>query len=356
MEPLISVIVPVYNVEKYLVKCIDTIINQTYKNLEILLIDDGSTDNSLKICMSYAEKDSRIRVLKKENGGQGSARNVGLDICKGEYISFIDSDDWIEIDMMESMYEAINKNNAQLSVCGLLSYNGLKFSGTNYFPQGKLLDNHELMKEYVSKYISNSTINTGPCNKLYHRSLFDTIRFPNKRAKEDAYIMHQLLGKVTLAIHIGECKYIYRIRSDSTERSAFTPDKLTAKECNKLLQIYIYNNYPDLYDYVKYNYAFSLIRLMKEIISSFRYYKYKQEFILLKDELLIERKYIKDNSESKIDNEIRQINWVCDYPMLFKVKCTIEGIKRKLKKEIKKIILFSKNKYYNLFKFKGVSK
>ena len=99
MLPLISVIVPIYNTELYLDKCMQSILNQTYRNLEIILVDDGSTDNSSQMCDLYAGKDSRIRVIHKENGGQSSARNVGLNVCTGDYISFVDSDDWIELDM-----------------------------------------------------------------------------------------------------------------------------------------------------------------------------------------------------------------------------------------------------------------
>ena len=106
---MISVIVPIYNVEKYLIKCIESIINQTYKDLEIILVDDGSTDSSGKICDEFATKDNRIKVIHKKNGGLSSARNIGLDICKGNYISFIDSDDYIELDMYEKMIKIIVK-------------------------------------------------------------------------------------------------------------------------------------------------------------------------------------------------------------------------------------------------------
>ena len=103
-KPLISIIIPVYNAEKYLKKCLDSVINQTYKNLEIILVDDGSTDKSPEICDKYAEKDSRIIVLHKENGGVSSSRNAGLDIFKGEYLSFVDSDDYVEPDYIEYLY------------------------------------------------------------------------------------------------------------------------------------------------------------------------------------------------------------------------------------------------------------
>ena len=113
---LISIIVPIYNVEKYLKKCIDSIINQTYKNLEIILVDDGSPDNCGKICDEYAKKDNRIKVIHKENGGVSSARNVGVENATGEYIGFVDSDDYIEKDMYEVLINNLKKENADISI------------------------------------------------------------------------------------------------------------------------------------------------------------------------------------------------------------------------------------------------
>ena len=116
-NPLISVIVPVYNVEKYLGKCVDSILAQTYENLEIILVEDGTKDNSGAICDAYAAKDSRIRVIHKENGGLSSARNAGMDIARGEYFGFVDSDDWIEPKMYETLLNLAEKYHADL-VCG----------------------------------------------------------------------------------------------------------------------------------------------------------------------------------------------------------------------------------------------
>ena len=117
--PLISVIIPVYNVEKYLKKCIDSVINQTYTNLEIILVSDTSPDNCEKICDDYAEKDSRIKVIHKEKNGLSAARNAGIDIASGKYIGFVDSDDYIALDMYELLYKNILKENADISACGL---------------------------------------------------------------------------------------------------------------------------------------------------------------------------------------------------------------------------------------------
>lgn len=119
MNPLISVIVPIYNVEKYLVRCVDSIVNQTYKNLEIILVDDGSPDRCPQMCDDYAEKDSRIKVVHKKNGGLSDARNAGMAVATGEYISFIDSDDWIETSMFELLLNNIFQYDCEISCGGI---------------------------------------------------------------------------------------------------------------------------------------------------------------------------------------------------------------------------------------------
>lgn len=117
MNPKVSVIVPIYNVEKYLNKCVDSIINQSLRDIEIILVDDGSTDNSGEIADTYAQKDRRVKVIHKENGGQGSARNYGIEVAQGKYIGFVDSDDWIDLNMYEELYIAAEKENADIAVC-----------------------------------------------------------------------------------------------------------------------------------------------------------------------------------------------------------------------------------------------
>ena len=116
MEDLISVVVPIYNVENYIKKCVDSILSQTYKNLEIILVDDGSPDNCPQICDEYAQKDNRIKVIHKENGGLSDARNAGIDISKGKFITFIDSDDYIEKDYVEVLYNSIKENASDMAI------------------------------------------------------------------------------------------------------------------------------------------------------------------------------------------------------------------------------------------------
>ena len=185
---LISVIVPVYNVEKYLDRCIDSIVNQTYRNLEIILVDDGSPDNCPKMCDDWAKKDGRIKVIHKENGGLSSARNAGLDICIGEYIHFVDSDDWLELSCIELLLDACVQNGALLSVCGRYIIVHEKRNIDKNFSENQIMST----SNFVSNMLVGKNCDSSPCGKLYHKSLWVGIRFPHGRIYEDIAILYKL--------------------------------------------------------------------------------------------------------------------------------------------------------------------
>ena len=193
-EYKISVIVPIYKVEKYLNKCIDSIINQTYKNLEIILVDDGSPDDCGKICDEYAKKDSRIKVIHKENSGVSSARNTGLDVVTGDYIGFIDSDDWINVDMYESMMKYLILENADVVRCGICVHeNGKIFNEKDYdFDYCIEKDNDIIIKEFLDGGILQGAV----WNKLYKKSIIDGIYFDEKfHRNEDSLFIYNVLKK-----------------------------------------------------------------------------------------------------------------------------------------------------------------
>ena len=199
-KKMISIIVPVYNVEKYLNRCVDSIINQTYKNLEIILVDDGSTDNSGKICDEYQKKDSRIKVIHKTNGGMSSARNAGLDIATGNYIAFVDSDDYIALNMMATMRGYVVDNNVDMAVCGftrltenkILSERGKEVICGIYNPE-KLFESETAHIDGVKDRVSLYTESL--CNKLYKRYIFDDLRLRIGKNHEDFYLMHYIINK-----------------------------------------------------------------------------------------------------------------------------------------------------------------
>lgn len=184
MKNIITIIVPIYNVSKYLRKCIDSILAQSYTALEIILVDDGSPDDCGSICDEYAKKDTRIRVVHKENGGLSSARNAGLEIATGSYIGFVDSDDWIEPSMYEEMINLLEKENCDMVECGVNSADdkGLKRVINN---KVELLTGREALLRHMDKYQSYPLPIPAVWSKLYKADFWKTNRFPNGEIHED---------------------------------------------------------------------------------------------------------------------------------------------------------------------------
>lgn len=215
-EELISIIIPIYNVEEYLEDCIESVIQQTYKNLEIILVDDGSTDNCLNICNKYKKKDNRIKIIHKENAGLSDARNVGIEFSTGQYIAFVDSDDFIEIDMYEILYQDLKDNRADIIGCDYYIYNTLKFSKSDIITKEKKIMSTEEALIEMSKLRGFGVI---ACNKLYKRQIFDEIRFPIGKTSEDWFIMYKILDKAKKIVYNPIAKYYYRQRADSITKS-----------------------------------------------------------------------------------------------------------------------------------------
>ena len=221
--PLVSIIVPVYNVEKYIHKCLNSILNQSYYNLEVILVDDGSTDKSGEICDEYALLDKRIHIIHKENGGLSSARNAALDIVSGEYIAFVDSDDWIEREMIEKLVEKAIEEEADMVQCGFRyvnEHNDIK--GTNS-SKGIVISNNESL---IDLYFSQKIIDVVVWNKLYKKYLFDNIRMFEGRNNEDTMIMPEILLQVGKFINIDGEYYNYLKREDSIMSNKFSLKKL----------------------------------------------------------------------------------------------------------------------------------
>lgn len=210
-KALISIIIPVYKVEKYLEKCIQSVINQTYENLQIILVDDGSPDNCGKICDEYAKKDHRIEVIHKSNGGLSDARNKGLEIAKGEYIGFVDSDDYIEADMYEVLYNLLKQYNADVSICNFYTVSQGKISIKNAENGIKEYNRIEILKEILL----DKNIQSYAWNKLYKKELFDEIKYPIGKKYEDIGTTFFLLEKCNKVVVTGKSEYYYINRQDS---------------------------------------------------------------------------------------------------------------------------------------------
>ena len=210
-EDLISIVIPVYKVEKYLEKCIQSVINQTYENLQIILVDDGSPDNCGKICDEYAKKDHRIEVIHKSNGGLSDARNKGLEIAKGEYIGFVDSDDYIEADMYEVLYNLLKQYNADVSICNFYTVSQGKISIKNADNGINEYNRIEILKEILL----DKNIQSYAWNKLYKKELFDEIKYPIGKKYEDIGTTFYLLEKCNKVVVTGKSEYYYINRQDS---------------------------------------------------------------------------------------------------------------------------------------------
>ncbi len=204
---MISVIVPVYNVEPYLKKCLDSIVNQTYTNLEILIIDDGSSDKSGAICDEYAATDSRIRVFHTENRGLSCARNLGLNNAAGEWIGFVDSDDWIEPDMYECLLSRALETGADVVECG--HYREHDAKTITVIKQEQQMSGMDAVRALLNKKLINAV-----WNKLYKRRCFEDIRYPEGRVYEDIATTYRVFASSALVNTISSPKYHYRWRTD----------------------------------------------------------------------------------------------------------------------------------------------
>lgn len=219
--PLISIIVPIYNVKEYLEKCLDSICSQTYKNLEIILINDGSSDGSGELCDLFAQRDGRIKVIHQANVGQSAARNRGLDIAQGEYFGFVDSDDWIEPDMYEFLYRLLKENGADISICAHYRDKGgksvVKYSSGEQF----VFTRDEAIRALaVDKHVRNYMV-----DKLFRRCLFEGITFPVNRVFEDLAICYRLFYGAEKIVLQDTPKYHYMIREGSTMQSKYNPQR-----------------------------------------------------------------------------------------------------------------------------------
>lgn len=243
MQPLISVIVPVYNVEQYLRKCIDSIINQTYRNLEIILVDDGSPDNCPKICDDYALKDSRVMVLHLINGGAGYARNRGFQQSKGDFIAFIDSDDVIAPNFFESLYNFFS-DDIDIVECEIAFVNEdtqIAFSccDTTGF---KI----HTMKEAMAEHINDRIFKQTPPNKLYRRCIVENVKFPEHKGIDDEYWTYKVLFNARRLVHINNELYAYRQVASSVMHNLDWNMRLRPVEAKVIRHIFITENLTEL--------------------------------------------------------------------------------------------------------------
>ena len=239
--PLISIIVPVYQVEPYIRRCVDSILQQTYPNLEIILVDDGSPDRCGAICDEYARRDQRVQVVHKANGGLSSARNAGLAVARGDYLGFIDSDDWIEPDMYQYMLDHALEQDADITVCGRVEeYQGR--SRNCCWEMSRLLDREQAMRALLEDDVMQSYA----WNKRWKKGVFQGVRFPEGRNYEDIAVVHRAYGKADRVLCLSEAKYHYLQRKESIVRDVSLKNRLGYWTSTKQRYLELKEDWPQL--------------------------------------------------------------------------------------------------------------
>lgn len=253
MKPIISIIVPIYNVERYLSRCIESILNQSFKEFELILVDDGSPDNSGEICDIYASKDDRVKVIHKKNGGVSSARNVGVSVANGEYIGFVDPDDYIDKEMYCKLYRLCIDNDSDIAICRFNRDINGKLQNIESAEEIIELNNIEAMNELFKGILYRFSL----CNKLFSKTCFNNVSFPEGRIHEDLSTTYKLFVNSRKAIYINYCGYIYVRRENSI---------LTSTYSEKRLQAFI--GWDEIINFIEKNYN----ELLDQVISTFTYW------------------------------------------------------------------------------------
>lgn len=297
MEPLISVIVPIFKVEEYLNRCVESLVNQTYKNLEIILVDDGSPDNCPEMCDQWAKKDKRIRVIHKKNGGLSDARNAGMRIATGEYIAFVDSDDYVSFEFLKTLYTVLQAENSDIAECSMLKV----------FEEKTVDENIDFIRivncstvNAISELISETLFHQYVWNKLYKRNQIKDIFFPVGKLNEDEFWTYQVFGRARKATKINRVLYYYYQRSGSIMRESYSVRRLDALEGKANRQKYIERFFPSLASQAKIDFFVSCIFAGQSILKHLSGTEKKNAFKVVK-------KYVNSNKLSF--REIRTVFW-----------------------------------------------
>lgn len=280
MKPEISIIVPVYKVEAYLKKCIDSILSQTFKDLEIILVDDGSPDECGKICDEYAEKDSRIRVIHKENGGLSSARNAGLDIAAGKYVGFVDSDDWIEPDMYEILYKITEENKAEIGVVTskIIYSDRISITGIH----GLVIHNKlEAMKEVIVSGLYDEVVWT----KLFKKEVIGKERFKTGIIYEDTDFTYRVIDKCSKVVSLGKPLYNYVKRENSAMDKAVKEINLDGIYIYEEMYRFIMSNYPELKEDVLIKFVNTMLINLNHLCKTVKTDKVEEKILLVSEKL-----------------------------------------------------------------------
>lgn len=318
MNDVISIVVPIYNVDKYLDKCIESIVNQSHANLEIILVDDGSPDNCPSICDKWAKKDDRIKVIHKENGGLSHARNAGLAVATGNYITFVDSDDYIEHDMYEKLISVMHQTSSDIVSCKL------KYVYDNESYSVSSEDSFELI-EYNTEdalcALIDDKIRQVVWNKLYKADLIKDIVFDVGKCHEDEFWSYKVIGKASKITTVNYTGYNYLQRSDSIMNNCYTLKRLDAVEAKCIRQEYLDANFPALSQHGRINLIFTCMYHGQLALKYLDKAEQKRAFKQLKE-------CLKSNISSiDFDNiSMKQKIWFIQSKLSLKLVCILRNI------------------------------
>ena len=303
---LVSVIVPIYKVESYLPRCIESIINQTYKNLEIFLVDDGSPDNCGRIADEYAHKDLRIKVLHKENGGLSDARNYALDFITGEYVTFIDSDDTVDPKYIEILVDLISKSNTNVSMVGYQIFDdNMSISVYDGGPFEKVIYSQEKALQKALKV----QLMQSAWGKLYKRQIFKDLRFPKGMLYEDLAIFYDVIDMSNGIAYIDLPLYKYYLRSDSIMRQPFKIQQMDEVEIIDTVMAKLEYERSDLHYLINARKIYSYFLVLSRILSANDKDKYLKQKNELKNKIKSCKKGLLWKRNVKLSWKIRLLSF-----------------------------------------------
>lgn len=288
MEPKVSVVIPVYNVEAYLKRCVDSVIGQTYQNIEIVLVDDGSTDSSGKICDEYRENCDRVRVVHQENGGVSLARNTGVDTASGDYVVFVDSDDYAMPTYVEYLVGLALEFDAELAMCGhtVICEDGKRL---NYVSDFRGVYDK---KDCQEKILYQEVLGTSPWGKIYAKRLFEKVRFPAGRLYEDAATVYLFVDEANKIAVGGKPQYYYMVRQNSIVTKTFSRSKLDLLWATDNMAEYLENKYPELHSAILRRSVYARFSTLNQMLYTSECGKERKEII----------DYIKKNSKEVLSD------------------------------------------------------
>lgn len=317
---MISVIIPVYGVEAYLERCIKSVLSQTYKNLEIILVDDGSPDGCPRICDAWAQRDDRIRVIHKKNGGLSDARNAGISVASGEYIGFIDSDDWIHPQMYEKLYHIMLKEKGEIAACAFQKVKGINEELMNE----KRLDGQVFCydtEEAMKRLITEQGLEQVVWNKLYKKELLEGISFAYGKYNEDEFWTYQIVARAKKVVTISYVGYFYYQRSNSIIGTEYSLKRLDGLEGKGQRQEFIDQKFPELSGTARLNLFYSYCYAYQCILRSMKGRDRKTGETRINDGL---KRFPLQRSDYKAES-IKQKCWILLYKISLTATCKLRN-------------------------------